>query len=184
MGLPYKMVTGFPGTADINKAMLQAEVNVAASSLPGYQTQVIPQIIKPGIGMPLFQLPFFGPDGNPAGSPALKAQGFELFEDVYAEAFGKRPSGPKEDALVMLNDVGTQLQRGLVFPKGTPADAVEALRGAVRKVAADPDFQADYEKVTSQKPDLVTAEELAPLFERLRHLDPAIKKTLADNIAE
>jgi hypothetical protein len=169
MGLPYKMVTGFP---------------IAASSLPGYQTQVIPQIIKPGIGMPLFQLPIIGADGKPAGNPALKQQGFEVFEDVYAQAFGKPPSGPKENALLMLNDVGTQLQRGLLFPKGTPSDAVETMREAVRKVAADPDFQTDYEKVTSQKPDLTSAAELAPLFERLRHLDPAIKKTLMDNIAE
>ena len=46
MGLPYTVVTGFPGTAQINKAMLQNEVNFTGSSMPGYTTQVIPQIIK------------------------------------------------------------------------------------------------------------------------------------------
>ena len=42
MNLPYTMVTGFPGTAQINKAMLQNEVNFTGSSLPGFQTQAIP----------------------------------------------------------------------------------------------------------------------------------------------
>src|SRR5262245_35673845 len=40
MNLPYQMVTGFPGTNMVNKAMLQNEVNFTGSSLPGYATQV------------------------------------------------------------------------------------------------------------------------------------------------
>ena len=48
MGLPYTMVTGFPGNAQVNKAMLQNEINFTGSSLPGYHTQVIPQIINSG----------------------------------------------------------------------------------------------------------------------------------------
>src|SRR5258708_38281930 len=39
MGLPYTMVTGFQGTAQVNKAMLQNEVNFTGSSLPAYHTQ-------------------------------------------------------------------------------------------------------------------------------------------------
>src|SRR5258708_28444952 len=72
MGLPYTMVTGFPGTAQVNKAMLQHEANFSASSLPGYHTQVLPQIINPGVGMTLFQFPAIGPDGAPVGDPALE----------------------------------------------------------------------------------------------------------------
>src|ERR1700688_30956 len=67
MGLPYTMVTGFPGTAQINKAMLQNEVNFTGRSLPGYHTQVIPQIINSGVGMSVFQFPAIGPDGTPFG---------------------------------------------------------------------------------------------------------------------
>ena len=58
------MVTGFPGTADVNKAMLQGELNFTSSSLPAYQTQVVPQIIDTGVGAPLFYVPIIGADGG------------------------------------------------------------------------------------------------------------------------
>jgi tripartite-type tricarboxylate transporter receptor subunit TctC len=184
MGVPYTMVTGFPGTADINKAMLQNEVNFSGSSMPGYQTQVIPQIIQSGIGIPIFHYPVIAPDGSPLGNPALEKQGIASFDKVYAEAFGKKPSGPKFDALLLMNDIGTQFQRGLVLPKGSPPQAVADLRKGFESVTADPDFVADYRRVTGEEPDLVKAAELEPLFARMRTIDPAIKKVLKDSIGE
>ena len=184
MGLPYKVVTGFPATAEINKAMLQNEVNFSGSSLPGFQTQVIPQIIKPGIGMPFWQYPVIGPDGKPVGNANLEKLGIRTFDEVYTEAFGKPPSGPKAQALLMMNDIGTQLQRGMFFPKGVPDEALAIMRKAILDTAADPEFQADFQKVTGEQPDLVSGVELEKLFERVRTLDPAIKKVVEDSIAE
>src|SRR5260370_3664152 len=92
MGLPYTMVTGFPGTAQINKAMLQNEVNFTGSSLPGYHTQVIPQIINPGIGMTVFHFPAIGADSTPVGDPALERAGISTFDKVYAQAFRQPPA--------------------------------------------------------------------------------------------
>src|SRR5882762_3228424 len=71
MNKPYTMVTGFHGTAQLNKAMLQNEINFTGSSLPGFQTQAIPQIINQGIGIVLFYHGVIGPDGKPAGNPML-----------------------------------------------------------------------------------------------------------------
>ena len=182
LGLPYKMVTGFPATADINKAMIQGEVNFSGSSLPGYQTQVIPQIINPGIGIPFWQFPVVGPNGKPVGNAGLTKAGIPIFDEVYRDAFGKDPSGPKYDALLMMNDIGTKLQRGMMFPKGAPREALDTMRKAILQLAQDPDFQADFQRVTAEKADLVGAEELEPLFKRVRKIDPVIKKTLQDSI--
>jgi hypothetical protein len=182
LGVPYQMVTGFPATAAINKAMIQGEVNFSGSSLPGYQTQVIPQIINPGIGMPFWQYPVKGKDGTPVGNPDLLKAGIQIFDDVYKDAFGKAPSGPKYDALLMMNDIGTKLQRGMMFHKSAPKEAVEIMRKAVEDMSHDPGFRADYQRVTGQEPDLVGAAELEPLFERVRKLDPVIKKTLQDSV--
>jgi len=180
--VPYKVVTGFPGTAEINKAMLQNEINFSGSSLPAFMTQVIPQIINPGLGMPFFQYPVIGPDGNPAGNPNLIRQGIPLFEDVYMEVHGKSPSGPKYQALLTMNDIGTQLQRGMFFPKGAPAEAVAVMREAVMAVAADPDFRAEYQRVTGELPDLVGGPVLEKLFDRVRKLDPALRKVMQDSV--
>ena len=99
MGLPYTMVTGFPGTAQINKAMLQNEVNFSGSSLPGYNTQVIPQIINPGVGMVLFQFPAIGPDGAPAGDPTLERAASRPSTRSMRRPSASRPRARNSDAL-------------------------------------------------------------------------------------
>jgi hypothetical protein len=182
MGLPYTMVTGFPSTAQVNKAMLQNEINFTDSSLPGYQTQVIPQIIKPGVGAMLFYYPIIGPDGKPAGNPELAEQGVETFDKVYAEAFGKPPSGPKFDALLLVNDLSTKMQRAVMLPKNSPPESVTALRQAFTAVGQDPDFIADYKRITGEAPDLVSAAEIKPLFERMRHVDPVITQMVKESV--
>jgi hypothetical protein len=184
LGLPYTMVTGFPGTAQVNKAMLQNEVNFSGSSLPGYNTQVIPQIINPGVGMTLFQFPAIGPDGAPVGDPALERAGIPTFDKVYAQAFGKPPASRKFDALLLMNDLSTKLQRIVVLPKGSPGEAVDALRTAFNALGQDKNFVEDYMRVTGEEPDLVRAEAIEPLFQRMRHVDPEVVRILKDSVAE
>lgn len=184
MNLPYKMVTGFASTAQLNKAMIQSEVNFTSSSLPGYQTVVIPQIITPGIGVPLFQFSIIGPDGQPTGNPELEKHGLPVFDRFYRDAFGKAPSGEKYQALLLTNDIATKMQRGMFLPKGSPPEAVAALRQAFTKVATDPDFIASYRKVTGEAPDLVNAQVVERIFDRIRHVDPKVKQILKDSIAE
>jgi len=179
MNLPYKMVTGFPATAQLNKAMVQNEVNFTGSSLPGFQTTVIPQIIETGIGVTLFQYSIIGPDGEPSGNPAL---GIPNFHEFYREAFGKAPGGPKSDALLLTNDIATKMQRGIFLPKGSPPEAVRTLREAFTAVAADRDFIADYHKITGEEPDLISAEEVERIFVRIRNVPPEIKQVLKDTM--
>ncbi len=184
MGLPFTLVTGFPATAAINKAMLQGEVNYTGSSLPGYQTQVIPQIIETGVGMTLFQFPMIGPDGKPMGNPNLEKAGVPIFDDFYKAAFGRPPSGPKNTAMLVLNDIGGKLQRGLMFPPTAPAEALQIMREAVKQVAADPEFQAEFLRATGERAELVSPDELAPLFTRIRDLDPSVGAALKEAIDE
>src|SRR5499427_6028887 len=144
MDKPYTMVTGFPGTAQLNKAMLQNEINFTGSSLPGFQTQAIPQIINPGVGVVLFHHPVMGPDGSPVGNPTLLKQGMITFYDFYLQAFGKPPSGPKYDALFLMNDISTKMQRGVFLPKGSPMEAARDLRQAFHAVEQDKSFIEDF----------------------------------------
>ena len=182
MNLPYTMVTGFPGTAQINKAMLQNEVNFTGSSLPGFQTQAIPQIINQGIGMVLFYHGVIGTDGKPAGNPMLDNRGFITFDRFHEAAFGKPPSGAKWGALFLMNDISTKMQRGVFLPKGSPPEAAAALRQAFHAVEKDKDFIEDYRKITGEEPDLVAADEVERIFERIRHVDPEVKRVLRESV--
>jgi len=184
MGLPYTMVTGFQGNAQVNKAMLQNEINFTGSSLPGYHTQVIPQILNTGVGMTLFQFPAIGADGAPIGDPALDRAGIATFDKVYAQAFGKAPSGPKYEALLLMNDISTKLQRLVVLPKGSPAEAAESLRAAFTALGHDKDLIEDFMKITGEEPDLIQADMVEPLFQRMRQVDPEVVRILKESVAE
>lgn len=184
LGIPYQMVTGFQSTSAINKAMLQNELNFTSSTLPGYTTQVIPQVITPGIGMPFFQFPVMDKDGKPTGMPASAGHDVPTFDKLYTEAFGKAPSGPKWEALLLTNSLGTQMQRLIVFPKGTPEEAVKTMRKAFQDVAKDPDFITAFEKITREKPEVASAEDVEPLIRRMATVSPDIKKVLKESIAE
>jgi len=182
MDKPYTMVTGFPGTAQINKAMLQNEINFTGSSLPGFQTQAIPQIINPGVGVVLFHHPVMGPDGSPVGNPTLLKQGMITFYDFYLQAFGKPPSGPKYDALFLMNDISTKMQRGVFLPKGSPTEAARDLRQAFHAVEQDKSFIEDFKKITGEEPELVRADEVERMFARIRDVDPEVKRVLRESV--
>ena len=132
--------------------------------------------------MVLFHYPIIGADGKPKGNPSLEAEGIQPMHKVYQEAFGKEPSGVKFETLLLMNTIGTDLQRAILLPKGSPPAAVDALRGAFEAIGKDPAFIAEYEKITGERPELVSADDLKPLFERLKNIDPAIKKALVDSI--
>ena len=182
MNLPYQAVTGFPSAGDINKAFQQNEINMTSSSLPAYQTQVMANIINTGIGLPLWHYAVIGPDGKPAGNPALTRQGIPVYTEVYRDAFGTMPSGEKFEALLLMNDIATKLQRGFFLPKGAPDEAVTDLRKGYHALAADPDFIADYERVTREKPDFIGAEDVQLVFDKMRTVRPDIRKVLRDSI--
>jgi tripartite-type tricarboxylate transporter receptor subunit TctC len=182
MNLPYQAVTGFPSAGDINKALQQNEINMTSSSLPAYQTQVVPNIVDTGIGLPLWHFAVIGPDGKPGGKEALIKQGIPLYTEVYREAFGVLPSGEKFEALLLMNDIATKLQRGFFLPKGAPDDAVADLRKAFQALASDLDFVADYERVTKDKPDFVGAAEVERVLDNMRAVRPAIRKVLKESI--
>jgi tripartite-type tricarboxylate transporter receptor subunit TctC len=182
MNLPYQAVTGFPSAGDINKALQQNEINMTSSSLPAYQTQVVPNIVDTGIGLPLWHFAVIGPDGKPGGKEALIKQGIPLYTEVYREAFGVLPSGEKFEALLLMNDIATKLQRGFFLPKGAPDDAVADLRKGFQTLASDPDFVADYERVTKDKPDFVGAAEVERVLDNMRAVRPDIRRVLKESI--
>jgi len=182
MDKPYTMVTGFPGTAQLNKAMLQNEINFTGSSLPGFTTQAIPQIINPGVGVVLFHHPVIGPDGKALGNPLLLKQGMITFYDFYLQAFGKEPTSAKYQALFLMNDISTKMQRGVFLPKGSPMEAALALRQAFHAVEKDKDFIEDYRRITGEEPELVPAEEVERIFERIRDVDPEVKRVLRESV--
>ena len=144
----------------------------------------MPQVIEAGVGIPLFQFPIMDKDGKPTGNPALTKQGIPLFNELYREAFGKDVSGPKWEALLLTNHLGTQMQRLIVLPKGSPPDALATLRKAFQDVAKDPEFIAGFRAITHEDPVVSPASDVEPVLARMNSVSPEIKKVLKESIAE
>ena len=137
IGAKYKMVTGFRSSNDINHSMLQNETNYSTSSMPSFEGQVMTNMVKPGIVIPIWYYQMSGPNGTFKTSPVLTEQGVPTFVDVYKQVHGKMPSGPKWDAFVLINDLATSMLRAVLLPHGSPKAAVDELRKAFAALATD-----------------------------------------------
>ena len=184
LGVPHKLITGFPGTADVNKALLQGEINFANSALPGYMRQTLPQVIRTGVGMPLYYFPVTGADGKLGKVGSVERMGIPSFSEVYQRVKGVPPSGRDFEALLLMCDLDSAMHGVIVAPKKAPKAAVDELRAAFAKLYSDQAFQEDYERATGEKPELVNATELEPLLKRFKSVPEEIKSVFRQMIQE
>jgi hypothetical protein len=182
LGVPYQMITGFQGTADLNKALIQNEINFVTSALPAFRRLTMPQIIQTGIGIPLFYYPVLGRDGQPADLAVFEKMNVPSFQKLYQLVHGKPPEGPKWQAMQLNCDLDSNMHGLFALPKAAPAEAVAELRQAFDGMAADKEFSAEYQNLTGEAPSLTSANELAPMVDRLENATPAVKQVIKEMI--
>ncbi len=181
MGTDYKVVTGFQSVGAINKAIAQGEIGFMLSTLPGYETQAVPQLIETGIAIPLWQLGATGDDGKQIGSPELTKRGMKHFEEVFEDAHGKRPSGPRYAALQLSNDSSAKLARMVMMPPSASNEALAAVRKAFVDILKDADFVAEHQKIIKAEPILFPADQAErSLMKAIKDVDPAVKRVLKE----
>jgi len=178
MGTQFKMVTGFPGATQVNKAIQQNELNYTVSSLPGWASIVVPQLLEPGIVVPVWQYPVHGPNGSFRSNANLTKLGIPTFIDVYKDAFGKMPSGPLFESFMIINDLSTKVERAALMPSGSPKEAVQQMRAAFVAVGKDKGFIEEFQRVIKDQPDVTSAEEGQEVLAKLSSVSPEIKATL------
>lgn len=183
IGAKYRVVTGYQSAAIVNQSMERGEVNYTTSSAPAFYSQVVPNLIKTGIAMPFWVYGVSAPGGRNVGSPDHERQGIKTFVDVYTEAHGKPPSGPKFEAYQMITDISTKLSRVVVAPPKTAQGPVAELTKAFVSLMNDKDFQAEHLKVIGVKPELVMPEEGARLLAMLPNVSQAAKNEVKQAVS-
>ncbi|MBM4260563.1 MAG: hypothetical protein FJ145_03880 [Deltaproteobacteria bacterium] len=138
LGLKYDYVTGYNSSSDARLAVQRNEAQYHDETLPGYRTQVEPQMVKTGMVVPLYYTDLVAPSGEILVSRDVP----ELlpFTYFYREAFGKNPSGIKYEALKAANMSSTNMTRMVLLPPKAPAEATATLRKAFDGLARDQDF--------------------------------------------
>lgn len=182
LGLQYDYVTGYSSSSTARLAVQRNEVQYHDETLPGYRTQVEPQMVKTGVVTPLWYTDLVTADGDAKSSADVP----ELlpFTQFYRKVMGKSPSGIKYEALKAANMSSTNMQRAFLLAPGSPAAATAAMRQAVEGLAKDEEFIADAKKIMRFQPRFQIGEEGLKLYQQLTEVSPEIVTFLRDYIAE
>jgi tripartite-type tricarboxylate transporter receptor subunit TctC len=182
LGIPYDYVTGYSSSSTARLAVQRNEVQYHDETLPGYRTQVEPQMVKTGMVTPLWYTDLVTPDGdakNSADVPELLP-----FTQFYRKMMGKAPSGVKYEALKAANMSSTNMQRTFTLAPGSPEAAAAAMRRAVEALSRDEEFLADAKKVMRFQPRFQLGEEGVRLYKQITDISPEIVAFLKDYIAQ
>lgn len=127
IGLRYKMVSGYRGSADIFLAMERSEIQGRMVNLTGLKA-VKPDWLKPGSGYKV--LLQFG----------RKTRVGDLPDVPTARELALNPAAR---SLINLVEIPFELSRPFAAPPGVPADRAKILQTAFRNAHRDPKFLAE-----------------------------------------
>ncbi len=144
LGVPYRYVTGYKGTAERRLAVQRSEINYTSETLSGYATGLVP-LVRDGTAVPLYQEGVLGPEGDIVRDRRLDLPAFNEF---FRKATGRDSSGPLLEAYKIIAGVRS-LQRHIVVPPKTPAGLVQILRKSLRGLFEDAEFKAESERIFS-----------------------------------
>ncbi len=146
----YRPVCAYTGTAVVRGAMERGEVSfftASAAHLIGSGSFV--DMHKRGLVYPMWHSGILKEDGTIVRAPSVKGNVPTLYE-VYKDMNGKPPSGPMWESWKAVSLDMSKLTRTLVLPPGTPPDRVATLRTGIVRMAKDPRFVADWERIFGQ----------------------------------
>ena len=157
LGAEYRHVTGYRSSAKVLAALLQNEVSYSCGSVTVYRKSFEPNLIEPGLAIPLWYYSLVDDEGNPVRDPRL--ENIPTFIDVHERLKGERPSGLLYDSLNAINDLAVTMLRGVFLPEGSPEEAAEALSTAWSALSEDEEFIADYMSLVGEPPTLLDGAE-------------------------
>ena len=173
LGARYSYVTGYNSSAQAMIALQRGEISYYADSPPLYKTKIEPQV-KEGALIPVFYDPGF--DGTNFSVPAyMKDYTIPPFHELYRSIKGTMPSGQLWEAYKSLLLVNGTMYRMISLPPNAPQDAVNALRAAVVKLAADKKYIEEALKLMGDAPEYVTSTTLNDDVRKALTISPALK---------
>lgn len=145
LDLNVKSVLGFNGRGPVRLAFEQGEVNIDYQFTPVYLTQVVPSV-QDGNAVPLWT-------GGAMEGGVLKARDpiapeLPSVYEVYEMLNGSAPSGIEWDAFQGIASVTYAYGLTGYMHPDTPQDVLDIFAKAVADINADPEFQAESQKVT------------------------------------
>ncbi len=183
LGIKYKYISNYPGSAEARLAVERNEVQMYTESVSTYRAAIEPNLIKTGIAIPLWVDPIddgekFNMAAEAAGIPA------KTFPDFYRDVKGDLPTGIAWDAWRLTNFLGSVMMRTLVMPPGSPGEAANILKKAIAELATDRDFVEDSMKTMQFVPRYELDDRSEQLFRKMLNPEPRLKDFIANYIEQ
>jgi tripartite-type tricarboxylate transporter receptor subunit TctC len=131
-GLQFKIVCGYPGSAEYVLALTRGEIDVVSSAWNQWRS-AHPNEIADGTFVPVIQT---GLKRN------REIPNVPLMQELVDDPTTKR--------VIEFYSAGSAIGRALLAPPGVPADRLAALRQAFEKMVVDPDFLREAERVKAE----------------------------------
>lgn len=147
LGLDVKSVLGFNGRGPVRLAFEQGEVNIDYQFTPVYLTQVVPSV-EAGTAVPLWTGGSADADGKLTQRDPIAPELPSVFE-VYNELNGMAPEGIEWEAFQGVASVTYAYGLTGYMKPDTPQEVLDIFAKAVADINADPEFQAESQKVTN-----------------------------------
>ena len=182
LGLKYDYVTGYNNSSDARLAVQRNEAQYHDETLPGYRTQVEPQMVKTGMVIPLYYTDLVAPSGDILVSRDVP----ELlpFSYYYRELFGKPPAGIKYEALKAANMSSTNMTRMVLLPPKVPVESIAILRKAFDDLSRDQDFLQEAIAAMRFQPRFEVGAAGERLFKQASQASPEVVNFLRSYIDE
>ncbi len=179
-GVHYDYVTGYRGSAAIRSSMMKNETNIGVDSASGLNSVVKDTMIKPGITRVLWGFPAQDDNGKWVRNDTLKE--YPSVVEVYRDAFGKDPSGPKWDVLKLTIDLYANFSQLVLAPPSTKPAVIADLSKGFYDTMQDEAFQTDFDKRFGYKVAALKRPAAEKIIQSLNSLDPAVVAALKAHV--
>jgi tripartite-type tricarboxylate transporter receptor subunit TctC len=181
LGIKYRYVSGYPGSAEARLAFQRKEVEFFNESMPTYRASIEPALVKTGEAIPVW---FDFIDDGDSYTRLPDADGIDAlhFRDLYIKMKGEEPKGELWDAYRVVNAVGTTFLRILVVPPGSPKESIAALKQGLQGVQDDADYRDEANKTIKFVPRYVADDKAEHLFQLAASPEPKMRAFIRDYI--
>jgi putative tricarboxylic transport membrane protein len=177
LGVPYQYVTGYRSSPPARLALQRGEIHMFSESPPSYRSVVVPQLITPGIAIPVFYDEISDP---PPASKQLEGLAIPSFPQLYKKIKGSAPSGELWNAYRTLFEMNNAMLRLVALPPAAPRAAYDALAKAITRLADDKEFAAESMKVMEFVPEYETAPDMSQQTRAMLVASPQMRTYIND----
>jgi hypothetical protein len=177
LGVPFQYVTGYRSSPPARLALQRGEIHIFSESPPSYRSVVVPQLVAPGIAIPVFYDEVIDP---PPPQKQMEGLAIPSFPQLYKSIKGKLPSGQLWEAYRTLYEMNNALLRLVALPPGAPRAAYDAVSKAVAQLVDDKEFAAESMKVMEFIPEYETAPDMSQKVRAMLVASPEMRTYIND----